>query len=135
MPKSYNLEYKECCKLRLRVDIHGTSIDVDATIDTGFTAEKGYGLKLPLEYSELATAHGLQPVTLADGKRVFAPSIPNALVLGIEGEPAPQVITMSTIFMGETSCVGVLFLKRCVALFDGPREQTTLTLVNANSKF
>lgn len=128
MPKSYMLKYEECCKIRLQVDIHGTLKDIDALVDTGFTRDTGFGLKLPIEYSDLANVRGTGNITLADDRIVPARSIPNTLILKIEGQPVQQVITIPTIFMGTTSSIGVMFLKHCIAVFDGPREQTTITL-------
>lgn len=65
----------------------------------------------------------------ADDRIVSVQCIPNALILEIEGEPAQPIITIPAVFLGEFSKhVGVIFLKRGVAVFDGPREQTTITL-------
>jgi len=120
------LRYDGKCEIKLIVNIHGTEIEVNALVDTGFTAGTGFGLKLPVEFARYANYTGTGYVQVADGRLVAADSIPNAKIIKVEDHALTDEVTLPAIFMGGPRAIGILFLQRCILNLDGPDRTATI---------
>jgi len=118
LPKC-TLLYDGKCVLNIVVNIQGTMKNVDVLIDTGFTSGTGFGLKLPLEYARYAKTIGTGSVRVADGRQVNTDSISDAEIIQIDKHQLRNAVTVPAIFMGSSGAIGVLFLQRRSAEFDG----------------
>lgn len=127
MPQ-FDLKYDGFCKIRLKVNIHGSLEDITALMDTGFTRNTGFALKLPFGLSQLARYHGAGRVALANDEPIAVPTIHDARIVEIEGEPLGQDIILPALFLGQSSAIGVMFLERYLVVFDGPNRRMTITI-------
>ena len=108
----------------MKVDIHGNEVTHTFLVDTGFIAQTGYGLKLPLQLLTLAKVRGTGTVTTGDDREVTGSIIPDVKVLEVEGNKLPSPIFIPTILIGTASyVVGVIFLQKCICHFDGPSRR------------
>ena len=116
------LSYDGICCMRATIDIHGTQLDINVMLDTGFTSFTGFGLKLPTAYSRYAHYTGTGHVRVADNREVTADSIPDAKIIKIEDHQLAQAINLPTIFLDGPEAIGVFFLQKCIFNLNGPSK-------------
>jgi len=116
--------------MKLKLDIHGHEEEINAIIDTGFTAGTGFGLTIPTIFSQHAEYIGVGEVTIANGETIEIEYIPDAKILSIEDITLKDEVTLPAILLDGPKCIGVLFLQKYILNFDGPRETATIEFEN-----
>jgi hypothetical protein len=91
-------------------------------LDTGFTSNTGFGLKLPLLYANLASNLIAGEIKQADGNKVAVQYIPTVTITSIEGFRLKRSVPLCTCFMTGRPILGMLFLQECRINFDGPKK-------------
>jgi len=75
-----DLHYDEHSLVTMKVDIHGNEVNHTFLVDTGFTAQTGYSLKLPLQFANLAKVRGTGTAITGDDRQVTGVTIPDVKI-------------------------------------------------------
>lgn len=118
------LRFNGWSAVRLGIDIHGTKVEEEVLLDTGFTTSSGFGLKIPMAHVQAASSVALGQVRLANGKLHPALWIPDGRITEINGEQVN--FTLPTLFMDGPRVVGCMLLQSCKLHLDGPSGEGTL---------
>lgn len=128
------LTYESLCEIKIKLDIHGHEEEINAIVDTGFTAGTGFGLKIPTSFSQHADYVGVGEVTMANGETIEVEYIPDGKILSFEDIALKDEVTVPVVLLDGPNCIGVLVLQKYVLRFNGPEETATIEFENKINK-